>query len=345
MTSLSLSIRPVRLRDIPGLFAVSSILSLNQPEASLAAYHPAHAALSSILPGRHRARMFVAQADEGILAFAHFVPEPPDQRWQLIALGASTGVYDVTPLWEELIERSIVAAGLRGVKRLYARAPSGSPALSAMRATGFQAYANESLFVSENARVPAAAGIKLRRQEQTDTWAIHQLYNAVTPRQVQYAEAYTSHRWDLSARRTTPSGVTVSGWLVEEAFQVVAYVRATSLGSMHALELIVHPDWMSIAGDVVDAAIAKIAAQRKVTHIYCAIRGYQQELSTALQQRGFRQFGELTLLVKYTAARALAPSTVEQPVQTEGVLERLPKPKRAPSFLLKRGDENAQSSE
>jgi hypothetical protein len=344
MTSLSLSIRPVRLRDIPGLFAVSSILSLNQPEAALASYRPAQAALSSILPGRHRTRMFVAQADEGILAFAHFVPEPPDQRWQLVALGASTGVYDVTPLWEELIERSIVAAGLRGVKRLYARAPSGSPALNAMRANGFQPYANESLFVVDGMRVPSAE-IKLREQEQTDTWAIHQLYNAITPRQVQYAEAYTSHRWDLSARRTAPSGVAVSGWLLEEAFQVVAYVRATSFGSSHTLELIVHPDWMSIAGDVIDAAIARIAAQRKIARIYCAIRGYQQELSSALQQRGFRQYGDLTLAVKYTAARALAPSTVEQPVPAEGVLERLPKPKRAPSFLWKRGDENAQSTE
>jgi hypothetical protein len=344
MTSLSLSIRPVRLRDLPGLFAVSSILSLNQPEASLAAYHPAQAAMSSILPGRHRTRMFVAQADEGILAFAHFVPEPPDRRWQLIALGASTGVYDVTPLWEELIERSIVAAGLRGVKRLYARAPSGSPALSAMRATGFQSYANEALFLSDSIRVPEAR-IKLRTQEQTDTWAIHQLYNAVTPRQVQYAEAYTSHRWDLSARRSAPNGVATAGWLLEEAFQVVAYVRATSFGASHSLELIVHPDWMSVAGDVIDAAIAKIAAQRKVTRIFFAIRGYQQELTTALQTRGFRQYGDLTLSVKYTAARALAPSTVEQQVQPEGVLERLPKPKRAPSFMWKRGDENAQSSD
>lgn len=343
MTSLSLSIRPVRVRDIPGLFAVSSILSLNQPEASLAPYHPAQAALHSILPGRNRPRMFVAQADEGTLAFAHFVPELPDQRWQLVALGASTGVYDVTPLWEELIERSIVAAGLRGVKRLYAKVPSGSPALGAIRAAGFQNYATEALFIAEQTRI-APSPLALREQEQTDTWAIHQLYNAITPRQVQYAEAYTSHRWDLTARRTAPPGVAISGWLLEEAFQVVAYVRATSFGSTHSLELIIHPDWMSETGDVIDAALANLAKQRKINTVYCAIRGYQQELTTALQARGFRHYADLTLAVKYTAVRALAPSVVEQQPQPEGVLERLPKPKRAPSFLLK-GDENAQSSE
>ena len=36
--------------------------------------------------------------------------------------------------------RSIVAAGLRGVKRLYARPPSGSPAEAALSAAGFHVH-------------------------------------------------------------------------------------------------------------------------------------------------------------------------------------------------------------
>jgi hypothetical protein len=340
MTSLSLSIRPVRVRDIPGLLGVSSVLALNQPEASLVPFRPVQSAMASILPGRNRPRMFVAHAHEGILAFAHFVPEPPDQRWQLVALGAQTGVYDVTPLWEELIERSIVAAGLRGVKRLYARPETGSPAESALGSAGFQPYADETLLVSESPRVPTAR-ILLREQGQTDTWAIHQLYNAVVPRQVQYAEAFTSHRWDAGAHRTAPDGTQTVGWLVEEAFQVVAYARVMSFGSSHVLELIVHPEWRGSAGDVIDAVLARVAAKRSLRRVYCSIRGYQQELIPALEARGFRESGHLTLSVKYTAVRAVAP-VVEHVIQPEGVLERLPKPKRAPSFLFNQGDENAQ---
>jgi hypothetical protein len=292
------------------------------------------------MPGRNRTRMFVAQADEGILAFAHFVPEPPDQRWQLVALGAQTGVYDVTPLWEELIERSIVAAGLKGVKRLYARPPSGSPAEAALNAAGFQPYATETLFVSESPDIPTAR-VLLREQGQTDTWAIHQLYNTVVPRQVQYAEAFTSHRWDAGAQRTAPSGVATAGWLVEEAFQVVAYARIMSFGSEHVLELIIHPDWTATAGDVIDAVFARVTARRGLRRVYCAVRGYQQDLIPALEARGFRESGELTLSVKYTAVRAVAP-VVEHAVQPEGVLERLPKPKRAPSYLFNQGDGNAR---
>jgi hypothetical protein len=340
MTSLSLSIRPVRLRDIPGLPGVSSVLALTHPEASLTPFRPVSFAMSSILPGRNRPRMFVAQADEGTLAFASFVPELPDQRWQMVALGAQTGVYDVTPLWEELIERSIVAAGLKGVKRLYARPPSGSPAEAALTAAGFQPYATETLFVCESPEVPTAR-ILLREQGQTDTWAIHQLYNAVVPRQVQYAEAFTSHRWDAGGHRAVPSSVITAGWLVEEAFQVVAYARMMSFGGSHVLELIIHPDWTASAGDVVDAVFARVASGRSLHRVWCGVRGYQQELIPALEARGFRESGELTLTVKYTAVRAVAP-VVEHAAQPEGVLERLPKPKRAPSYLFNQGDENAQ---
>ncbi len=337
MSSFPLSIRLVRPRDLPALPGVSSVLQLNQPEASLAPYRPFSAALASVLPGRRRARMLVAHGDGRILAFAHFVPELPDRRWQLVALGASTGVYDVTPLWEQLLERSVVAAGLRGVKRLYARPPADSAAEEALFAVGFQAYASETIYSAESPRITSSK-LPLREQTPTDTWAIHQLYSAVTPRQVQYAEAYTSHRWDIGEVRSAPTGAFTSGWLLEEAFQIVAYARVMSLGSTHVLEVLVHPDWSGEAGELIDAAIERIAARRRVRTISCALRGYQHELSNAFLDRAFRPSSEITLSVKYTAARAMAPA-LDTAAQPEAVLERLPKPKRAPSYLFWQGEE------
>ena len=41
----------------------------------------------------------------------------------------------------------------------------------------------------------------MREQESSDTWAIHQLYNASVPRDVLYAEALTSHAWDIANSR------------------------------------------------------------------------------------------------------------------------------------------------
>lgn len=337
MSSIPLSIRLVRPRDIAGLPGVSSVLQLNQPEASLASYGPFAAALASMLPGRNRPRVIVAQGDDRILAFAHFVPEPPDRRWQLVALAASTGVYDVTPLWEQLIERSVVAAGLRGVKRLYARPPADSPAEAALLAMGFQSYATETILAANSPR-SGGSRIPLREQAPADTWAIHQLYNHVVPRQVQYAEAFTSHRWDIGAFRAAPTGVRTNGWLLEEAFQVVAYARVMSLGSNHVLEVIVHPEWSGSTGDLIDAALERAAARGRVERVWCAVRGYQEELTSAFVDRGFVATSDLTLTVKYTAARVIAPAS--EPVgQPEAVLERLPKTKRAPSYLFWQGEE------
>jgi hypothetical protein len=337
MSSIPLSIRLVRPRDLPGLPGIKSVLHLNQPEASLAAYRPFAAAFSSLLPGQNRPKMLVAEGDDRILGFAQFVPEPPDRRWQLVALGASTGVYDVTPLWEQLIERSVIAAGLRGVKRLYARPPVESPAAEALRATGFQAYATESILAANAPRI-GGSRLPIREQTPADTWAIHQLYNAVVPRQVQYAEAFTSHRWDIGAFRAAPAGVRTYGWLLEEAFQIVAYARVMSLGTNHVLELIVHPDWSGVTGDLIDATLERVAATARVDRCWCAVRGYQDELTSAFIDRGFAVTGDLSLTVKYPAVRVLAPAT--EPVgQPEAVLERLPKPKRAPSYLYGQGEE------
>ena len=332
MSSIPLSIHLVRPRDLAALQGVSSVLPLNQPEASLAPFRPFSAALTSILPRRNRGRMIVAHGDNRVLAFAHFVPELPDSRWQLVALGSSTGVYDVTPLWEQVLERSITLAGLRGVKRLYARPPAGSPAEMALFGVGFQPYATETIYAARSPSFGNSA-LKLREQTQSDTWAIHQLYNAITPRQVQYAEAYTSHRWDVDAVRAAPSGAATNGWVLEEAFQIVAYARTISFGSNHVLELLVHPEWSGETGDLIDAALHRLVANRRIDRVSCALRGYQQELGGAFMERGFRPTAELTLSVKYTAARATAP-VLEPVVQTEAVLERLPKPKRAPSYLF-----------
>ena len=53
-------------------------------------------------------------------------------------------------------------------------------------------YATEALFVSEQARI-APSRLVLRQQEQTDTWAIHQLYNAITF--FAYRDAYQAPAW------------------------------------------------------------------------------------------------------------------------------------------------------
>src|SRR5215217_2757944 len=139
----------------------------------------------------------------------------------------------------------------------------------------------------------------LRSQEQTDTWAIHQLYNSAVPKQVQFADAFTSHRWDV--RVGSPAGnIVTRGWLAEDGHQLLGYVRISSHGATHVLELIYAPDRHQIVPDLLDGVIARLRSLTRVDRVYCALRGYQAEAVSALAERGFvpaRQTGRWNRVV------------------------------------------------
>jgi hypothetical protein len=326
---MRLNVRSVRPTDVLDLRGMTTVLALNQPEINFSGYSPMRAALSALAPGgKFKPRLFTAVSDERVVGFAHFQPLSPDQRWQLIAIGSATGVYEASPVWEQLVAESVVAAGLRGVKRLYGRAPVESAAAESLGAVGFSPYAEESIQV---ARPPlTASNVKMRAQEQTDTWAIHQLYNSAVPRQVQFAEAFTSHRWDLRAVPEGMPGVSSSGWLIEERHQVIGYARIRSRGSVHTIELIYSPERIDVLDELIEGTLARIKLAGRKDRVYCATRGYQQEAATALERHGFTTAMEQELHVKYTTANVRVAQTEAIPFHAE-VIEKLPK--RVPSFL------------
>ena len=325
--ALPLVTRPIRLSDLAALRRVSAVHRLNQPESQLAPYSPLRAGLRASTPGMRARRPFlVACEGDRLVGFAHFAPIPPDNRWLLIALGASVGVYDAEPVWEALLATGVRSAGLGGVKRLYARSPDGSPVAPSLRALGWAPFARETVYAGYAVDIrPVNVG---RPQGPADTWAMHQLYNAAVPRDVQYAEAFTSHRWDLGGRRAMTGG-SVNGWLLEDGHQLIASARTTSRGDNHMLELIHHPEQPGVIPTLIDAALATLPVSR-AQRVFCAVRGYQAEVASALAARGFVPVLEQELHVKYTtvAVRPAAGTTVPFHVDVRDKL-----PQRVPSFL------------
>jgi hypothetical protein len=326
---ISVNIRSVRIYDVMAIARVSTTLPLLQPELGLSGYRAMGAAVAAVKPWlRNRPQFLVATASGSLIAFAQWQPIAPDKRWELVALGSATGVYDALPILEEVVRQSVVTAGLKGVKRLYARIPVGSEIAEAFERTDFAPYASETIFVGENlsgSRRP----ILLREQEQTDTWAIHQLYNAAVPKQVQFAEAHTSHRWDLRAR-VLHQKQRARGWLLEEGHHLLAYARVTSQGNIHVLELIYDPAHHQRVPDLIDGVLARIRGGGRIERVFCALRGYQAEAVGPLCENGFDPLLEQDLYVKYTTATARLPQTEAVPFHAE-VIDRLPK--RVPSFL------------
>lgn len=334
---LDLVVRGIGPADLANLRGIDVLHRLNHPEAFLTPYSALRAGMAAVLPwSRSRRRVFVATAGTHLIGFAHFQPAMPDHRWLLVALGTTQIVADPTPIWEALLHHGVVAAGGRGVKRLYARVPGGSPVSPALRALGFVPYGTETMFLTHDARTGERdPGPGLRAQERADTWAIHQLYNAAVPRQVQYAEAFTSHRWDAQAHHGEPRSFASRGWLIESGHHVVGFVRTASRDGNHLIELVYHPDRCDVIATLIDGALARLPGPAK--RVCCAVRGYQAEAASALEDRGFDPILEQELHVKYTTANVRLPAAEVVPFRLE-VRDRLPK--RVPSLMQGRpGDE------
>src|SRR6478735_1207565 len=324
-----LDIRLARFTDLPALGSMERVYPLLQPQLSLSGYNASSALLSTRLPRNSEKPIFtVAESNGRVIAFADFKPSMHDRRWLLRALGASTGVYDPSPVWEEILVAAIRRAGMRGVKRLYARATGGTNAHVALCGAGFSPYASETIFVADSPRT-LGADASMREQESSDTWAIHQLYNSSVPRDVLYAEALTSHAWDIeNARR--PGSSQTSGWLIDDADGLAAYARVTSDGGVHGLDVTFPPGSVKRASALLDGVLRRLRLEKRITRVYVAIRGYQQEIEPALARLGFTPGLTQDLLVRYTAV-PIRSVTVEASPQLVDLGDRVPS--QAPSIL------------
>ena len=223
--SLTLRVRPFSITDFPGIQRLPGILRLDMPD-SLVMRRSWYADIPAGLPIVRRERpVFVAVADGQLVGFIRFSPRRPDERWVVSAVAASTGVYSPEPVWQELLRHGVWAAGLRGVRRVFARVPEGHPLVRLMHQEGWISYAREMIFLAEHPIRGSNYSKTLRAQEPADAWAVHQLYAATVPRLVQEIEALTSHFWHMDKARKTRRNSHLNGWMMEENGKLAAYIR------------------------------------------------------------------------------------------------------------------------
>ena len=154
----TLRIRPYSIADMPALVRFPGVLRLDVPDSLLLA-RPWMPELPAALPVLRKERpAFVAIADGQLVGFVRFSPRRPDGRWVISAIGASTGVYAPEPVWEALLAHGVRAAGLRGVRRLFARVPAGHPIVDTMHQSGWVSYSRETVFRAERLTARCAIG-------------------------------------------------------------------------------------------------------------------------------------------------------------------------------------------
>jgi hypothetical protein len=324
-----LRIRPYSVGDMPALLRFPGLLRLDVPD-SLLMDRSWTLDFPAVLPVLRKDRpAFVAIADGQLVGFLRFSPRRPDGRWVVSAIGASTGVYAPQPVWEALLSHGVRAAGLRGVRRLFARVPVGHAVVDTMHQSGWVSYSRETVFRAERLIAIGSPGRELRLQEPADTWAIHQLYAATAPRQVQEIEALTSHIWDMDRSRRGLRGIRQTGWLLQENGELAAYARYTRGSRAGMIDAVVAAGRAGHLGTLLDGVIAAPRPGRP-RPVYCALRAYLIDSKDELTQRGFSPIGEQELLIRYTTATARTPrgEPVHFPVELRPAM-----PRRVPTFL------------
>jgi len=320
-------IRPLGGRDLAGLLRrrVGGV-RLDLPDTQISGYSP----LVGLVQGRwnplrgYRVRTYVACVARDLVAFVQARERSSQQRhkWDIVYLGTARGATTATAdrrvdLWTALLDYTTVAAGRRGVQRLYAKLPGGGEVAGAFRAAGYVRYGEETIYLlhghrEDRARRDAPPGgeeFVPRPQAPADTWALHQLYTLTAPKATQYAEAHTSHRWELPGRallrgRGLPRE---SGLVVEREHEIAIYCRIGQHGGRTRLEFIFDPtarDWL---GPALDAILHRLAPGQG-ERVYCVVREYQEELGTALLDRGFALAGVQDTFVRYTTVSVRAPA-------------------------------------
>jgi hypothetical protein len=160
-----------------------------------------------------------------------------------------------------------------------------------------------------------------------------QLYRHVTPPVAQRAEAVAVRQW-----KTAP----IRPHLFQQGLLENTYVWAdqsegemsgsTSLGGFvrlltgprgHWITLLFRPDIenRNTCGHALDYVLWK-AARLGTKPVYCAVREYQAEIESLLEERGFHMLTEQSLLVKYIAepVREAQPALVPFLVPKKGEL-------------------------
>lgn len=322
-----LEVRSYRLLESHAIGQLPYRYELDHPESDSDRPRTTQLVTRRLFAGENsRKPLFVAvdSSSRDLLGALQCHQQGSDERWSLQYLAVREAASRSNPAPVALLEHAIGQAGWCGARRIVARSQIDSALTGSLRATGFSAFAHE--YVYTLPAVPAGEiNRSVRIQENSDVWGIHQLYLQTTPRDVQNAEALTSHAWDLDLE-----GRSRRGWLMSSGNGPIAYVRVKTSRKHHQLDTMYLPEAHQMLPTLLGAVFAALRNESP-RRTYVSVRGYQQELASALVSVGFEQEVDQLMMVRYT--------TVPVPVRNAEAFELLrtaeSDPRRVPSYFVR----------
>jgi hypothetical protein len=196
----------------------------------------------------------------------------------------------------ELLEQLLQLAGLRRAERIFLRLPSGIPAITFARRTGFFPYFEETLIegwagILPVNREPSVESVRARQPQ--DEYSLFQLFCACTPAPVRVALGLTCDHWqDAQLLR---QGKRME-WVDQRDGKVVGWSALFNCRGTAAGQVMAHPDHPEVLGPLMNRSLANPSFQRWL------VPDYQQPVRDQLGSRGLREAARYTMLINTVAA-------------------------------------------
>ncbi len=216
---------------------------------------------------------------------------------------------DAVTTWYRLLAEATKGLGELGCQRIYAQVPSGNGAEEVFRQAGFSVFTREDIYLLTEARIAAREKthpITLRRMRKRDEWNVLRLYTAITPRNVQQAEAMLTTDGKLGTLNDWWENTNGTSYVFERKNVLTGIVRVTRGRLASWVRLHLNPQAQEYADELVAEAITLVSKTR-ARPIYVGVRDYEGSIRAALETAGFEWQMERSHMVKHTTVRVREP--------------------------------------
>ncbi|GBD16228.1 hypothetical protein HRbin26_01123 [bacterium HR26] len=265
---------------------------------------PVHrTALIGLLVRRQSSRLFATRDREAGTSLIQVIHEPGPDHWLITRFIAAAGsaVADPVAYWQAILEEIVRLAGSYGIKRLHALLPPAGPVNEAFQRAGFQPFRPLTLMLADGRPPSSPERERVRVQSSHDAWSVMRLYERVTPRPVLYAESRTRASWQPGRR----AGWRVTGFLVRDDEQSMAYCQVRSRHARHLLEVMADPHAMGLVPCLVATALEHVGV-REGDRVWALVPDDVPGLRGQLESLGFQAVESRVWAARYTAQRVRA---------------------------------------
>jgi len=249
--------------------------------------------------------------ERGQRAYAQVIAEPGRDHWFIARLVVSRAEEG-----QRLLDRLAREAGLRGVIRLHTLIPEHPDLIAWWQRAGFTPFRRIHLLAGQREQLALPSqSLTIRHQQALDAWEVQRLYERVTPRPVQFAEARTRAAWHVGQR----AGWRIRGYLLTADGETRAYCRVRSRAGWHIVELVAEDQAASEALAIVGAALACCARPRD--QVLLLLPDEAGATRARFEQAGLTLLETRLWVARYTIRRIRAGFPIAEHARLAGLAE------------------------